>query len=216
MDDDKKVATVDMYHINEGATYVVSYPGMEEVTFVAATAKAENVEEIKITTTKAEVGEATDLKVELLDKNGVNITTNDLLTRVTFEAASDDVVLIDNVLTMYEVGKSTKITATYHTYNYDNTTGLEVGNLTAVGVVVCVEDIVDVVSNLKAYTIDSAGKNDPDFKDVEHSISADNQSSQLYVQLRMDAADGDDFDFDNSAIQTTGLILNSNLQMRMF
>lgn len=197
-DADKKVATVDMYTINEGATYVVDYPDMESVSFVAATADEEDVVSMKIKTTQVEVAEAKEIEVQLFDKNGVDITTDDVVnTRVTFETSSDDAILVGDELTMFKVGDTAQITATFHSNDYDSKTGEELGNLKAVGVIRCVEDILDVVGNIKAYTIEDNGVDSPDFDDVKHTFAADYNNKKLFVQLEVDAADIDDFDFTN-------------------
>lgn len=199
MDADNKVATVDMYAITEGATYVVEYPDMGTVSFVAAKADAEEVTSMKIKTTQVEVGEGKELEVQLFNKEGVEITTDDLVdTRVTFDTSSDDAILIDNELTLFKVGDTAKVTATFHSFEYDNNTGEEIGNITAVGVVTCVDDILDVVSNIKAYTIDDNDVTSPDFDDVNHTFAANDNNKRLFVKLTLDIAnEDDDLDFTN-------------------
>lgn len=198
MDTDNKVATVDMYSLVEGATYVVEYPDMESVFFVAATTKTTDVASIKVKTTQVEIGEEKELEVEIFNADGVNIANDDLRSRVDFETEDDDASLVgSNLMTMYKIGDTAKVTATFHTYNYSNTTGEEIGNITAIGIITCVEEIYDVAGNIKAYTVEEVTTN-PDFDDVTHTIASNDNAMILYVQLDMVVADGDDFDFSNA------------------
>ena len=198
MDAENKVATVDMYaDFAQGSTYVIEYPDMEKVTFTAVTVKPEEVNEVKVKTTQAQVDKDTKIEVELLNKDGVNITTDELLTRMTYETSTDTVMLSDNVLSMFKIGETTQITATFHSYDFDGSNGQERNNKVGVGVVRCVEEVIDTVGNIKAYTV--AGKDDtPDFKDTNTKVAADDMNKRIYVQARMNAADVDDFDFDNT------------------
>ena len=181
MDADKKVATVDVFvPFTVGSTYVVDYPTMAAVQFVAATTKSTDVTSIAITTTTAQIAIAKTIDVALYNKDGVNIANADLLTRLSFATSTSASYLYGNSISLFKVGDTTTVTATYHTYNYDTTTGSEIGVLTAAGVIICVDQSSNAVGLINAYTVAGSAN----WKDVKHSVAAGDPGLNLFVQLK--------------------------------
>jgi hypothetical protein len=188
MDDANKVATVDVYSkFVEKSTYVVGYEGMESVQFVAASTDVKDVVSAAILTTTVQISVEEEIKVGLYNKDGVNIADNDLLTRVEMKSSNNATYLNGRKLSMYKVGDTTNVSIIYHTYEYDLTTGKEVGVVTAEALVACVEKKVDNVGLIDAYTVVASS---PSFSNVKQKIAAGDTGLQLYVQLKGKMANG--------------------------
>ncbi len=185
-----KVATVELYvPFTAGTTYVVSYPDMKDVQFVAASQKVEDVARIEITTKTVEIGKIKTLDIAIYNKDDVNIANADLLNHITIKVEdSNSFPSSARDITMYAVGTTSTVTATFHTWTYDQTTGAEIGNLTASTVLTCVDQAVDNVSELNAYTVDNDTVTYPDFiNSVKHTMAAGDgytPAKQLFVQLK--------------------------------
>lgn len=195
LDSTNKVATVDFYgKLVKDTTYVVEYPDMESKEFKSAAAKYTDVVSGEILTKTAQIATPEKLEIALYDKNGVNIADNNLLNRVELKSSNNATILVGRDLSMYKVGDTTTISVTYHTYNYDLTTGQEIGVVTFEGVVTCVEKKTDNVGVLNAYTVatKSGTKKQADFSNVKHSIAAGDSGYYLAVQLKGKKADGTD------------------------
>ncbi len=198
MSADNKVATVEMnYDFTKGTTYVVEYPNMKSVEFVSATTKVEDVVDMAIKTTTAQLSKETKLDIALLNKDGVNIANDELLARVTYEKSDNNYAYLDGRnLTMYKLGEVVKVTATFHTYNYKD--GKELGNATATGDVTCVEVSKDVAGSVYAWTIKDAGSAPTNFTTTKtQTFKGANQ--KLFVLLKGVDADGDDMYTSNFA-----------------
>ncbi len=77
-DNDKNVITVKfLAPFQKGETYFVQYDNAEEPvgSFTAITPKKDSVKSIVITTNKVVAGELTEIKYQLLDENGIDITS---------------------------------------------------------------------------------------------------------------------------------------------
>lgn len=196
MDAENKIATVEVYvPFNGGTTYVIGYPGMETVQFVGATQNPEDVVRMEVLTTTAQIGKEKDIEVALYNKDDVNIANEDLLNRVELDTSSTSSYFSGTrKLIMYVVGDTTTITALYHTYNYNLTTGEEMGVIKAVGVVKCTDQSVDNVGEVEAYTL---AKDSPDWNDLKHNIAADDSGFKLFVKLKGKDADGNDLETTN-------------------
>lgn len=185
MSADNKTATVDFFvPLTQGSDYVVKYTDLESAKFKSAAAKAENVASIVVKTKEAVTGKETTLEATLLDANGVDITTAELSTRVSFKVESKNLYFNESAkkLVMYNKGESTAVTATYHSYKYDSTG--EIGNLTAQGVVVCVDAASTVVGSVNAWTIiDTAKTSGPNYNEVYQKIAAEDPNRRLFVKL---------------------------------
>lgn len=200
LDSTNKVATVDFYgKLVKDTTYVVEYPDMESKEFKSAAAKYTDVVSGEILTKTAQIATPEKLEIALYDKNGVNIADNNndndaLLNRVELKSSNNATTLVGRNLSMYKVGDTTTISVTYHTYDYDLTTGQEIGVVTFEGVVTCVEKKTDNVGVLNAYTVvtKSGTKKQADFSNVKHSIAAGDSGYYLAVQLKGKKADGTD------------------------
>lgn len=200
LDSTNKVATVDFYgKLVKDTTYVVEYPDMESKEFKSSAAKYTDVVSGEILTKTAQIATPEKLEIALYDKNGVNIADNNndndaLLNRVELKSSNNATTLVGRNLSMYKVGDTTTISVTYHTYDYDLTTGQEIGVVTFEGVVTCVEKKTDNVGVLNAYTVvtKSGTKKQADFSNVKHSIAAGDSGYYLAVQLKGKRADGTD------------------------
>ncbi|MDF2538355.1 MAG: hypothetical protein K0S76_1376 [Herbinix sp.] len=184
---DKMSATVIAYVDFAAKTiYSVDYVGMESGQFTAATMTFDDVVDMQITslTENVEDPAATPLTVKLFNKDNVDITTSELLGRVTFASSSDRVGFAGNSVTIWQEGVSTQITATYHTYKYDLTTGQETGAIVRTATMVGVKNAPVTLGSLNAWTIVDAAGNDPKFDNVNHSLAVGDAGYRLYVQAK--------------------------------
>ena len=188
MADDKKSAEMTVYvPFTQEATYVIKHTGLEDVSFVAARRKAEDVAYIKVDTNRAEIGKSTEVVVKVFNANDVDITTPDLANRVSIEAEEVANTHFDGrFITIWEENKAVKVTATYHTYVWNETTGEEMGNLQAAGVIIGVNPDSTNITGLAAWTIvqeKADGTFAPNFDDVKQVIAAEDSGYALFVKL---------------------------------
>jgi hypothetical protein len=180
MDADNKVVTLEAYvNFVEGDTYVVEYEGLEGLSFVAAKVEAAAVTKMEILTKTVMNGKSTPIDVALYNADGVNIADNVLKSRVTITSSNDQTWAQGRELMMYNVGDTTTVTATYNTYNYDES-GNQLGVVTATGVVTCVKYAETNVTGISAYTITNEGA---DFVNPNHTIAALDEGYSLYVKF---------------------------------
>ncbi len=198
LDTTKKIATIEMYSpFAEESTYVIKTTDMKDQSFVAVTSNVADVAEIKITTTQVEVNDARDISVDILNKDGVNIGDTELKGRITFESSNTSAYLnktvSPNQLTLFNIGDTTTLTATFHTYDYDYATSTEKGIKTATQVVTCVKELSTNAGNIEAWTIVASG---PNYNDLKKSLtlSDTNGAKTLYVKAKYDNNDDNDFD----------------------
>jgi hypothetical protein len=202
MSSDNKTATVELYvDMQKGATYVVDYTGMKSVQFVSATTKPEDVVEMAILTTTAEIGKKKTIDIALYNKDKVDISGDaNLMARVTFDKKDNNLVTVDGRdLYMYKVGETVNVTYIYHTYNWVD--GKEVGNLTATGLITCVDQSKADVGTLNAYTVSATVP--ANFKDVKHTTFK-GTTTNLYVELKGKDASGNDMYTNNKPGNTAG------------
>lgn len=179
---DKTYATVTMYApLAAGTTYAFDYKNYKTQSLVAASANVADVTDMAITTTTATVGTATAVAVKLFNKDGVDISSIDasLLNRVTFTSSSEKVYYNAGKLTFFTVGDSTNVTAVFHTYSYDSSTGTEKGTITKTGTVAGVAAASYATSGVKAYTITNGT---PNFSAPNTVIAAEDNGYKFYAQ----------------------------------
>lgn len=190
MDADKKVASVSLYiPFTTGATYTIEYPNMDAASFKAATTNAEDVASMQIVTATAVVNVEKAIEVKLFNKDNVDITTDTLLTRVSIKSAGELGTFFNEAtkkVLIFEKGKTTALTATYHTYKYNTTTGAEEGNVTAAGIITGVDADATNITGLAAWTIVASG---PNFYDVKQLLAADDYGKRLFVKLNNKTGD---------------------------
>ena len=222
--EDKKSADVTVYiPFTQEADFVVEYTGMDDISFKAARMKAEDVTYIKVDTSKAVYGESTEIKVKLFNADGVDVTAGEgLSNRVTMEAEEVAGTFFDGKnLMIFDENKAVKITATYHTYEWDSTSGEELGNLQAVGVVIGVDADATNITGLDAWTIVKQNNDttySPDFNNVKQLIAAEDVDFRLFVKFNTktgsdtDSVNSDDnepdFEFESSNDEV--MIVGSN------
>jgi hypothetical protein len=164
--------------------YKITYGTMDPQFFKAATTNPEDVADIEITTTEAKIYENTTVKVNLVNKDGVIINQpvdpSRLGDRVTFESSNDLTSLFGNVLVIFKKGDTTTITATYHTYEYDNGVERVFKNAKPI---VGVEESTIIATGITAWTITDGSA--PKFDDVKQFIAAGDFGRRLYVQLKL-------------------------------
>ncbi len=210
MDATGKIATVAMYlDFTKGSTYVAEYPEMGSAQFVAATTKVEDVVDIAILTTTAQTGKEKKIDVALYNKDGVNIANEDLKAKLTFEKDNNAVTLVGNSLYMYKIGDTVKITATFHTYNWVD--GKEVGNVTASGVITCVELAKDAIGSIINWTVLSSTADAPSNFNTPRTQTFKNAGGKLYVLTKGVDANGDDMYRTNSSAYKTNGATDNNL-----
>lgn len=143
-----KVATVEMYvAFAEKAEYTFEYAGYK-AGFVGAKLTVDEVAKIEIATSTAVVNEPTAVKVKLYDANGIEITDESALARVTLSSTSDDCYFDGTNVTFFEAGKTAAVKAVFHTYKYSDA-GVETV-LEAAGTVVSVKAATVTISNVVA------------------------------------------------------------------
>jgi hypothetical protein len=227
LDETGTVATVDLYlEFTKGSTYVAEYKDMEPAQFVAATTNYTDVVRMEIDQSTVVAGEETELTASLYNAAGVNITDGldktygtPLKDRVSFDesSASDNAYLDGNNLLIFEIGKVTTVTATFHTLEFDNT-GKEIGNIVVQKVIKGVDEKTIGAGSIKAYTIvanDGKSVADADWKELKHQVAV-NQDSRVVLKLQDPAdedkfiySDNDDYDFDFTSSNEAVLIVDS-------
>lgn len=182
---DKKEFTVQMTdEFTPAYKYVVEYTDLGEKEFVAATTKLEDVKGIKITTTEATIYEATEVKYDLLNADGVAINKpNDvanLNSRVTLESSNDLVSVNDGKVYMYKLNDTTTIKAKFHTYEYDKSGVETVYEDTKV--ITCVDKTKDLGKSLLAWTIVGTADK-PNYDDAKQFLALED-SKRVFVKIK--------------------------------
>ncbi|MBB2181955.1 Ig-like domain-containing protein [Lachnospiraceae bacterium MD1] len=182
---DKKEFTVQMTdEFTPAYKYVVEYTDLGEKEFVAATTKLEDVKGIKITTTEATIYEATEVKYDLLNADGVAINKpNDVANlnlRVTLESSNDLVSVNDGKVYMYKLNDTTTIKAKFHTYEYDKSGVETVYEDTKV--ITCVDKTKDLGKSLLAWTIVGTADK-PDYDNAKQFLALED-SKRVFVKIK--------------------------------
>lgn len=183
VDADKKIAVVDMYaDLTADTVYTIDFPNVETAQFTAAKLDVAEVVDMQIKTSQAKVGVPEQIEVKLLNKEGVDITTKAMTDRVTYTSSNEKTYLTqDGMLSIFTKGEVTTITAVYHTYKYDPTTGQEIGAITKSAQVTGVDAVADTIANVSTWTIVPAGGT-LNFNAANHTIAAEDAPSSLYVK----------------------------------
>ena len=185
-----KTATVELYGpFSKGMTYVVDYIGMESLDFQAVTTNYKDVVKMTIDTKTAVANEETEIKFSLFNAAGVNITegcdsefSGALKDRVNITTESDGAYILNNKITIFEIGKVAEVKATYNTYDYDDQ-GNERGTLQVPGQIVGVKEATVRAGSLEAYTITTEGKS-PDWNKIEKRVAVEANQPKLFVKVK--------------------------------
>jgi len=183
MDATNKIATVTMYSdFVAETTYVVDYTAMDAVSFKAATKNIADVVDMQVVTTTATIGVAKAIEVKLFNKDGVDITTADLLNKVTLTSTSEKSYWNNALkeLTLFTVNDTTTINAVFHTFTYDQATGKEIGTIERASVVTCIPVVTVTVGAVAAYTIENDAT--PDYVTVSHTLATGDSNYKMYVK----------------------------------
>jgi len=212
LDDAKKVATVDLYvPFTEGATYSVEYTDMDPVQFVAATTKEEDVASVVVKTTKAITTQSTKIEVELLNKDGVNIANTALLNRVDFTTDSTSAVMNGDNILLFTKGETAKITATFHSYKWNTTTGVEEGNVVGYGVITAVDADDTIVGSINAWTILDQNLTNVSYSanDLKKALAVKDQK-RVYVELKTSTGTNTGSIKSSDAVETNNFTFSSS------
>lgn len=179
---DKKTASITLYYnFTPEAVYEVAYGDLSE-RFQAARTNVEDVAAIEITTSTVVLNEETEVGFKLLNKDGVDITAAPNLSgRVSMKSSGGLGVLFNPAtkkITIYTKDATTTITATFHTYTYDTSTGKEYVKETA-GVIVGVEAAAQNITGLNAWTLGGSA----DWDNINHILPLGENSYKLFVKL---------------------------------
>lgn len=125
---------------------------------------------------------ATELKWDVLDANGIKLSSN--TGNVTFTVDNSTYCYLDTsakTLRMYKAGETVKVTATYHTGEYDTTTWTE-KTFPAELVVTCIAKGSDFGTGSLKYTVATSA---PDWdKDAQNArLALDKANYKLYVKV---------------------------------
>lgn len=200
---DGKVATVELYvGLTDKATYKVSYDNTSK-DFVASLGE---VAQVVVDSKTVQFATPTSFTVKLLDANGVDVTTTDLLNRVTYEydLTKASVDSVNRTITVFNYGESVVIKATYHTYTYtDAKENVFEGSAT----INSVKELPKLAKDV-AYTV---AKNSADWNKVSTNIPATEQGFKLFIKAKnQDNADLTQADFAVESTDPTVLSLTKD------
>ena len=197
---DGKTATAEFYlTLSDAAVYKVAY-GTSEKTF---TASHGDIASIAVEGKTVQYSKPTEFTVKLLDKNGVDVTTDTALQYVSFDYDNSEAYIGLNddgdayVINVYNFPKSVSVTATYHTYSYVDTVET---TYKATAVFNSVEEIKDTAKDI-IYTV--ASTNDgPDWTAIKTSVPATAYTYKVYIKAT-DVATGNDLTEANFSFESS-------------
>lgn len=120
--------------------------------------------------------EATAVDIKLFDENGVDVTSNANMARVTVSVDRGYYNNVDKKLTLYSVGDVANLTATYHTYTY-GTDGKEIvyeAKATFTAVTKAAAEVSSIVSTIT--------NGNPDWKNVTSIVALKDNGYKLVVK----------------------------------
>lgn len=120
--------------------------------------------------------EATAVDIKLFDENGVDVTSNANMARVTVSVDRGYYNNVDKKLTLYSVGDVANLTATYHTYTY-GTDGKEIvyeAKATFTAVTKAAAEVSSIVSTIT--------NGNPDWKNVTNIVALKDSAYKLVVK----------------------------------
>lgn len=169
-DTDKTKAVVTVYtNFEKDKEYTVKY-GDTQASFKGADLSKDAVESIAITTVDAVKYEATKIEIKAYDKNGIDLTTDEILGYVDVSAPSSSDYYLDTAnktITFYSAGKSATVTAKFHTYKY----GTDFKEITkdATGTIVSKDKAALTIKKIDAFTVYNT--ENPDFTKLNSTLS---------------------------------------------
>lgn len=200
LDTDKLSATVVLYNaFVAGSTYNVVVKGFDKAAFVAATTNLADVASMTITPVAVTINSATKLVVKMFNKDGVDITTSDLLKKVTFTNSSEKTSLSGTTadtaaadvnrykIAIYNVGDTTTLTATLHSYTYDTTTGAEKDTKTATAAITGTAAATYTATGIAAWSLGAAAVTD--FSNANHVLAVEDGAKVLSIKTALNDSD---------------------------
>jgi len=178
-DKDNNVVTVTLYNnFAKDNVITAEYKG-ESAAFQAVKG---NVAEIKLTDAKVKFGEKTALPIKIYDEFGVDITSPELLAKVTVDkkTGSENAVISGLDITMWAKDKVTTVQATYHTYTYTN--GVENTFKSEIATITSVAD-VDTYSPISNWAITKEPNKDKIVWDASNMLALNDSEFKLVGKL---------------------------------
>ncbi|MFV0343509.1 MAG: Ig domain-containing protein [Anaerocolumna sp.] len=176
---DGVVATVKTFAaLTDGSVYVLTYAG-KSIEFTASNGK---VTDLKINTVTIPNETATAVTVSTLDTNGVVLGTyglDETEAKLDLALTTEEGYISDNKLVLFNVGNTAKLTATYHTFEYDES-GNEVGSIVVTGIITAIAQNSVTVTDYD-FTI---AKTTPDFDDYTKNtkLAIGDEGYSVYFQ----------------------------------
>lgn len=173
---DGKVATVELYvGLTDKATYKVSYADTAK-DFVASLGE---VAQVVVEAKTVQFATPTSFTVKLLDANGVDVTTADLLNRVTYEydMAKASIDSVNRQITIFNYGESVAVKAIYHTYTY---TDAKENVFEGAATINSVKELPKLAKEV-VYTV---AKTSADWTKVNTNIPATEQGYKLFIKAK--------------------------------
>lgn len=171
--EDGKTVDLQLYSdlVNE-KNYTVAYGD----TTLTLAAKFGAPAKITVTGKTITFNEPTAVDIKLFDENGVDVTSNANMAKVTVSVDRGYYDTADKKLTLYSVGDVANLTATYHTYTY-GTDGKEIvyeAKATFTAVTKAAAEVSSIASTITAGTAD--------WKNVTNTVALKDSGYKLVVK----------------------------------
>ncbi len=179
-DTDKTKATITTFtQFDKDVEYIVEY-AETTVKFKGADKSAEAVASIAIKTTEVEPNDTKKIEFYVYDKDGVDITSDELVGRIKVSnAATNNDSYLDEAngtITFWAKDKSATIKASFDTYTYKE--DFTPKTIDATGVIVSKEKVINV-SSVGTATI---AKDKPDFSKATLNMSVKDTDKKLFLK----------------------------------
>lgn len=180
-------ATVELYvdFASEG-NYLFVYEDMEKGFKAAKLNDPAEVDRVEIAFNTMEYLKSPEtLTVKLYNKNGVDITSPTLTSRVTYrlEEGSQGYISGNDQLYLFNKDDKAIVTATFHTYTYDEVTFKE-NVIEGTGVVVAVDAATYELDNTTEWTFGDQGSNPDWSKSLTKTLAAGDLNKKLYARVK--------------------------------
>ena len=209
-DDAGKVATVETYiNLVDKEVYTVSYKELAKE-FVASVGE---IATIAITEPSVVAyNQPTDVKVKYFDANGIEVSGNNANLEVKIVSGNGWVDPSTNKITLFNIGDSVTIKATYKTGKFD-TNWNEIVLTSGEFVVTAVESLAATTNAIKVWTIADAGKvaKDVDYAKVVTSLPLNAVNTKAIYVKGVNTSNNDVFEgFTFESTDTSKLIVDPN------
>ena len=178
-DDGKDVTLETFVSFADAGTYTLTYAGADK----EFNTSIGEVASLTISPATVTVDSATKVVVKAFNANGVDITSEKASSITVADSENANGWYNDSTkeITIYKVGGTAKITATYHTNKFD-TTGTEVGAVKAEAVITAVDKTVATYAGTK-YVVQTSAPNFDKVTENTNMICVDDSGMKLYVKV---------------------------------